>query len=92
MEASRARNGTEWYVNRDELDLAGQDERLVDRLSEKMRTSRAQTPSLAHREQPDPGWGLGYEHTLFRDRRILPDLAQLLKPKPERDQARGPER
>lgn len=92
VEASRARHGTEWFVNRDELDLAGQDGRLVERLSEKMRTSRAQTPSLAHREQPDPGWGLGYEHTLFRDRRILPDLAQLLKPKPERDQARGPER
>jgi len=92
VEASRARHGTEWFVNRDELDLAGQDERLVERLSEKMRTSRAQTPSLVHREQPDPGWGLGYEHTLYRDRRILPDLAGLLKPKPERDQARGPER
>ena len=92
VEASRARRGTEWFVNRDELDLAGQDERLVERLSEKMRTSRAQTPSLVHREQPDPGWGLGYEHTLYRDRRILPDLARLLKPKPERDQARAPER
>jgi len=92
VEASRARHGTEWFVNRDELDLAGQDERLVERLSEKMRTSRAQTPSLVHREQPDPGWGLGYEHTLYRDRRILPTLARLLTPKPERDQARGPER
>jgi conjugative relaxase-like TrwC/TraI family protein len=92
VEASRARHGTEWFVNRDELDLAGQDERLVERLSEKMRTSRAQTPSLVHREHPDPGWGLGYEDTLYRDRRILPDLARLLKPKPERDQARGPER
>ena len=28
VEASRARNGTEFYVNREELDLAGQDERL----------------------------------------------------------------
>jgi ATP-dependent exoDNAse (exonuclease V) alpha subunit len=92
VEASRARHGTEWFVNRDELDLAGQDERLVERLSEKMRTSRAQTPSLVHREQPDPGGGLGYEHTLYRDRRILPTLARLLTPKPERDQARGPER
>jgi hypothetical protein len=49
VEASRARHGTEWFVNRDELDLAGQDERLVERLSEKMRTSRAQTPSRPRR-------------------------------------------
>jgi len=89
VEASRARHGTEWYVNRDELDLAGQDERLVDKLSEKMRTSRAQTPSLAHREQPDPAWGLGYEETLLRTRRLLTDLARPLEHKPERDQSRG---
>ncbi len=87
VEASRARHGTEWYVNRDELDLAGQDERLVERLSEKMRTSRAQTPSLAHREQPDPEWGLGHDDTLYHDRRILPDLARHLTPKPDRDQS-----
>jgi ATP-dependent exoDNAse (exonuclease V) alpha subunit len=83
VEASRARHGTEWYLNRDELDLAGQDERLVERLSEKMRTSRAQTPSLAHREQPDPAWDLGYDDILHRD------LARSLTPKPERDPSRG---
>ncbi len=89
VEASRARNGTEWYVNRDELDLQGQDKRLVDRLSEKMRTSRAQTPSLVHREQDDPAWGLGYEETMNRERGMLAELARPLGPKPERDQSRG---
>jgi ATP-dependent exoDNAse (exonuclease V) alpha subunit len=71
VQASRARNGTEWYVNRDELDLAGQDEKLLARLSQKMRTSRAQTPSLAHREQPSSALGLGYEDTLH----LAPDPA-----------------
>ncbi|MGA2166361.1 MAG: hypothetical protein ABSH36_18110 [Solirubrobacteraceae bacterium] len=87
VEASRARNGTEWYLNRDELDLAGQDERLVDTLSKKMRTSRAQTPSLAHREQRDPGWGLGHDDLLARRDRVLPEFARHLTLKPERDQS-----
>jgi hypothetical protein len=74
----------------DELHREAEETRgCVDRLSEKMRTSRAQTPSLAHREQPDPAWGLGYEETLHRERGMLADLARLLAPKPERDQSRG---
>jgi conjugative relaxase-like TrwC/TraI family protein len=91
VEASRARQGTEWYVNRDELDLAGQDERLVDRLSEKMRTSRAQTPSLAHPELPDPEWGPGFQRTLAPSRSLLPGLARTIHriTQPDRTPDRG---
>ncbi len=89
VEASRARNGTEFYVNRDELDLQGHDERLLERLSERMRTSRAQTPSLAHREQRDAAWDHGYEHDIHHERGIAAELARPLTPKPERDHSRG---
>ena len=53
VEASRARHGTEWYLARDQLGADGQDERRVRQLADMMRQSRAQTPSLAHRESPD---------------------------------------
>jgi conjugative relaxase-like TrwC/TraI family protein len=90
VEASRARNGTEWYVNRDELDLAGQDERLVDRLSEKMRTSRAQLPSILYRAlTPDVREDIGEELQRSTARQLAPDLARPLDRKPDRDQSRG---
>jgi conjugative relaxase-like TrwC/TraI family protein len=90
VEASRARNGTEWYVNRDELDLAGQDERLVDRLSEKMRTSRAQLPSILYRAlTPDVRDDIGEELQRSTARQLAPDLARPLDRKPDRDQSRG---
>ena len=57
VQASRARQGTEWFLARDELGLQGQDERRVTSLANKMRNSRAHTPSLAHPELPDPEWG-----------------------------------
>jgi hypothetical protein len=47
VEASRARKGTEWFLTRDELGAEGQDAQRVMRLAGAMRTSRAQTPSLA---------------------------------------------
>jgi len=54
VEASRARNGTDWYVNREELGVEGHDSERIERLAEGMRRSRRQTPSLEHRELPDP--------------------------------------
>jgi ATP-dependent exoDNAse (exonuclease V) alpha subunit len=56
VEASRARYGSEWFIARDELGAEGQDNRRVVRLAGMMRQSRAQTPSLAHREMPDRDW------------------------------------
>ncbi|HEY4896306.1 MAG TPA: AAA family ATPase, partial [Solirubrobacteraceae bacterium] len=89
VEASRARHGTEWYVNRDELDLAGQDERLVERLSEKMRTSRAQIPSLEHRELADREWGSGFERVIAPSRSLLPGITRSIDRTPNRDRSPG---
>ena len=48
VEASRAREGTDWYVNRAELGLEGQDPERIERFAAAMRRSRRQTPSLAY--------------------------------------------
>ena len=61
VEASRARNGTNWFVNRQDLGVEGQDADRIERLAASMRRTRAQTPSLAHAESPDPDYGLGFD-------------------------------
>jgi conjugative relaxase-like TrwC/TraI family protein len=50
VQASRARHGTDWFVNRDELGAAGHDVGRIQRLAHQMSRSHAQTPSLARRE------------------------------------------
>lgn len=50
VEASRSRQATDWYVSREDLGSDGQDADRIGRLAQAMRTSRAQTPSLAHVE------------------------------------------
>src|SRR4051794_37913262 len=47
VEASRATDGVEWFVAREELDGEGDAER-VDQLAAAMRVSRRQEPSLAY--------------------------------------------
>ncbi len=61
VQASRARRGTEWFLAREELGIEGQDERRVEQLAAKMRSSQARTPSLALRERPAPEWEPGRE-------------------------------
>jgi conjugative relaxase-like TrwC/TraI family protein len=56
VEATRARHGTIWFIARDDLGTEGQDAARITRLARQMCNSRAQTPSLAHPELPDPGW------------------------------------
>jgi len=53
VEASRARDGVDWFVARDELE-AGCDADRIDQLAAQMRTSRAQVPSLAPALQKTP--------------------------------------
>jgi ATP-dependent exoDNAse (exonuclease V) alpha subunit len=53
VEASRARQGTDWYVNRQDLGTDGHDTNRIQRLARDMSRSRTQTPSLAHRERPE---------------------------------------
>ncbi len=64
VEASRARQGTDWYVNRDDLGTDGHDAARIKRLARDMGRSRIQTPSLAHPEPP------GYERWPGFDRTI----------------------
>jgi hypothetical protein len=62
---------TEWYVSREDLGVEGHDSERIARLAQNMRRSHAQTPSLAHPELPDPGYGPG--STLHRQ--IAPSRA-----------------
>jgi conjugative relaxase-like TrwC/TraI family protein len=61
VEATRARHGTSWFIARDDLGAEGQDAARITRLARQMTNSRAQTPSLAHPELPDPMWGNGFD-------------------------------
>jgi conjugative relaxase-like TrwC/TraI family protein len=49
VQASRAREGTDWHVAREDLGTEGVDAERVGRLAELMRASRAQLPSLVLR-------------------------------------------
>jgi ATP-dependent exoDNAse (exonuclease V) alpha subunit len=56
VEATRARQRTDWYIARDDLGQDGQDPQRIARLAERMRNSRRQTPSLTYQEPSDFGW------------------------------------
>ncbi len=89
VEASRPRQGTHWYVNREDLGSEGQDENRIERLAQLMRRSNAQTPSLAHAELPDHDWGPGMDLAIAPSRaRLIPGLGRaihrLAKPALER--------
>jgi ATP-dependent exoDNAse (exonuclease V) alpha subunit len=79
VEASRARHGTDWYVNRHELGEEGHDAERIERLAAIMRRSKRQTPSLEHGELPDPELGPGFEHELAPSRSRLPGLARRVR-------------
>ncbi len=68
-----------------------QDERRVTSLANKMRNSRAHTPSLAHPELPDLDWGRGFKPTLAPRRSRLPGLARTIHRivQPDRSPDRG---
>jgi len=48
VQASRARDGIDWFVARDELGAAGTDADRIARLARQMATSRRQIASLAY--------------------------------------------
>jgi len=50
VEASRAREGTDWYVNRTDLGTEGHDTHRITRLAQNMSRSHSQTPSIAYAE------------------------------------------
>jgi hypothetical protein len=55
VQASRARKGTEWHLAREELGTEGTDLDRVEWLAKKMRSTRAQTPSVEYETAPELG-------------------------------------
>jgi conjugative relaxase-like TrwC/TraI family protein len=90
VEASRARDGTDWFVNRHDLGVEGHDTDRIERFAANMRRSKRQTPSLEHRELPDPEMGPDFTHMLAPSRSNLPGAARALRRIVEPD--RTPER
>jgi ATP-dependent exoDNAse (exonuclease V) alpha subunit len=79
VEASRARQGTNWFVSREDLGVEGHDTDRIQRLAANMRRSHAQTPSLAHPELPDRDYGPGFRHTIAPSRRSrLPGIVRAI--------------
>ena len=85
VEASRARQGTHWYVSREDLGTEGHDTDRIQRLAANMSRSHAQTPSLAHPELPDPEYGRGYTRPIAPSRRsripgITRTISRIIQP------------
>jgi conjugative relaxase-like TrwC/TraI family protein len=76
VEASRAREGTDWYVNRQDLGEHGHEIDRIKRLARDMGHSRAQTPSLAQRQPYGHEWGMGLDRAIERygPERYMPRL------------------
>ena len=72
VQASRARNGTDWHVAREDLGTEGVDAERVGRLAELMRASRAQVPSVAFRAVTS-GTNVGEELERSTARQLAPD-------------------
>jgi conjugative relaxase-like TrwC/TraI family protein len=72
VQASRAREGTDWHVAREDLGTEGVDAERVGRLAELMRASRAQLPSLAFRAVTG-GTDVGDELERSTARQLAPD-------------------
>jgi conjugative relaxase-like TrwC/TraI family protein len=78
VQASRARNGSDWYLAREELGHEGQDEQRVERLAKKMRISRTQTATLDRRELGEPQWDPGFTAAVTPSRTRFNSLARAI--------------
>ncbi len=90
VQASRARDGTDFYLAREDLGTAGNDLGRIERLAARMRTSRAHTPSLAHEDLAGRDLGPGFDRAIAPSRRPLPGLLRSLHHRHARE--RTPER
>jgi hypothetical protein len=91
VQATRARNGTDWYIARDQLGEEGQDPERITRLAGRMTQSRARTPSVIHREIPGPSWDPSRDP--LRLSRLIPHVGKLMRTPvrdvPDRDIGHG---
>jgi conjugative relaxase-like TrwC/TraI family protein len=94
VEASRAREGTDWYVNRQDLGEHGHDSDRIKRLARDMSRSRTQTPSLARSERPGHEWGPDFTLTvdLHGPERYAPRLPGIIRILHRAAQPPAPER
>jgi conjugative relaxase-like TrwC/TraI family protein len=94
VEASRAREGTDWYVNRQDLGEHGHDSDRIKRLARDMSRSRTQTPSLARPERPGHEWGPDFALTidLYGPERYAPRLPGIIRTLQRAAQPPAPER
>jgi conjugative relaxase-like TrwC/TraI family protein len=61
VEATRARQRTDWHIARQDLGQQGQDNDRLTRLAQRMTRSRAHTPTTTHQALPDPAWDPNHE-------------------------------
>ncbi len=83
VEASRARQGTDSYVARQDLGTEGHDTDRIKRLAQSMSRSDAQTPSLAY-----PEYGPGFQRTIAPSRSqlgIARAIYRIAQPQPTRE-------
>ncbi len=72
VQASRARNGTDWHVSREDLGTDGLDHERVGRLAQMMRASRGQVASLAF-PTAQSSEGVGEDLARSTARQLTPD-------------------
>jgi conjugative relaxase-like TrwC/TraI family protein len=94
VEASRAREGTDWYVNRQDLGTDGHDTDRIKRLARDTGRSRTQTPSLAHPEPPAYERWPGFDRTVEScgPERYAPRLPGIIRTLHRAAQPPAPER
>ena len=85
VQATRARNGTDWYLARDQLGEEGQEPDRIASLARQMSNSRAHEPSILHPEIPDRGW------SPLRDPLRIAELTLRLNPLGQAQQRDSPE-
>ena len=94
VEASRAREGTDWYVNRQDLGEHGHDSDRIKRLARDMSRSRTQAPSVAYYDPPGYHHWSGFNRTVESrgPARYAPRLPGIIRTLHRAAQSPAPER
>jgi hypothetical protein len=81
VEASRARDGVDWYINREDLGTHGHDQNRIDRFAANLTRSSRQNPSLAHSiaRDHDLGHDIGLHPPGARSHSLLPSFARSIQ-------------
>jgi conjugative relaxase-like TrwC/TraI family protein len=78
VEASRARHGVDWYINRQDLGTHGHDQNRIDRFAANIRRSNRQQPSIAQRRLSDRELGLGLGLNRAPSCSLLPSIGRTI--------------